>query len=1356
MSSGKIYKEIENYSSLLSNSSKYERGSSRGITPELTASWWSKLTFSWFSSFMDDAYEVEPDLDKLFDLPEFDTPTYKLPLFEKYWSYELKKHGFKSDSSENNFTENTHNKTNDLKLTDPLVRKSRISIILVLFKCFKIHFIITLFLVILSSFANLSQPIFLRKLLLYTKEDNLILYKPENSFTGSLWSYISGNKHINSNLVFQGFILIVLITVLNIIHFLLKKQETLVVSNVGRYIRDLFTGLIYRKVLKMNSSIVRDNSNKQYQKRKLSVASVLSSNTANEIYGISGNLVNLLSNDISRFSRLYSAHEFYSSIISLTIAICLLYIYIGISGLAGVLVMIIHVILCVIALNYRAIERKPFSKVRDERILHISEYLSNVKIIKCYCWEDIFINKIYKIRQKEIKSLFIQGFYSALSFLCGGVVLHATLATIVVCSYMGQNIDQANIFFAYSMYDIICEILLLFPKSYAAFVDILLSCKRVNEFLLMEENKCNRFKEAQKQRNYLNKKFGMILFENVDLYWSNGTLLLRNVSFEAVSGEITAVIGCIGSGKSGLLGAIAGEITPKGGKFECIGSVAYVTQVPWIFTGTIRENIILGSSYNVDWYNTVINACALKEDFSILPHSDHTMIGEEGLNLSGGQKQRISLARAVYQKASIYVLDDCLSALDPNVAAHIIQECICGILKEACIIFATHNLDIVSYAHRLLILDHHNKCPIFIREPKDLTSINDYESFIGSINTQVCSIYKKQISNSQKVSELRELKVSDRTTEEYISTYNNEFYEEEELKKGRISFDTYKSYIVAFGKINLLILIGLNFVGALIQVYGVFFIGHWSEFYSTVDYGHALKVCIFISILFPLILILSWILIYYGGILVSSIYHNKLLRYIKITPFTFFEKTPIGRILNRFTSDLFLVDESLPQMFGNLVLAIIQFSVWSILTLYITPQLIFCIPIITYLCYKVTKKYPPVIRQGERLSGVLLAPISSQVTETMNGLSTIRAFNSEDLFIKRMDKAITALSRVRYHMDIASCWLYLRLEIIGCIGLFCGGMFGVILVSFNSEYTQFLGFLLSFVMTTSGWIRFIIFVLICLEADMIGLERIKSYVDNYISENNANLSLFKANKQCLSKGKVEFINLELKYDGVFPILKNVNFYIESGEKIGIVGRTGSGKSSMFTVLLRLVEPSKGIIKVDDIDISSIHTNELRRKIFIIPQDPVIFSGTIRFNIDPVSEYTDKEVLEALYRSNLHHTINSLPDGINYILDSGGSNLSVGQKQLICLARAVLRKPKILLLDEATSSIDTYTESLIQETINREFQEATVLTIAHRIQTIIHSDKVMVIDCGQIAEFDSPQNLINKSSGLFSSLVNASS
>ncbi|ELK35658.1 Canalicular multispecific organic anion transporter 1 [Myotis davidii] len=744
------------------------------------------------------------------------------------------------------------------------------------------------------------------------------------------------------------------------------------------------------------------------------------------------------------------------------------------------------------------------------------------------------------------------------------------------------------------------------------------------------------------------------------------------------------------------------------------GTIAYVPQQSWIQNGTIKDNILFGSEFDEKRYQQVLEACALLQDLKVLPGGDLAEIGEKGINLSGGQKQRISLARATYQNADIYILDDPLSAVDAHVGKHIFHKVLGpnGLLKSKTRLLVTHSIHFLPQVDEIVVLENGTisekgsyrallaKKGLFAKNLKTfvkqagpegeatvnedsgeeddyglMTSVEEVPQDVASFTMNRENSLHRTLSRRSRSSS-RRLK----TLKHSLRTQNvNTPKEEKELVKGQKLIE--KEFIQT-GKVN-----------------------------TTVN-----------STIRGIFVLLANILSVYGFSHASNILHKQLLNNILRAPMSFFDTTPIGRIVNRFAGDISTVDDTLPVSLRSWILCFLGIMSTLFMICLATPAFIIIVIPLGIIYVSVQIFYVATSRQLRRLDSVTRSPLYSFFSETVSGLPVIRAFQHQQRFLKHSEELIDTNQKCVYSWIISNRWLAVRLELVGNLIVFFSSLMIVIYI------TQTLNWLVR--MTSE------------VETNIVAVERINEYIN---VENEAPWVTEKRPPAGWpSKGEIQFNNYQVRYRPELDlVLKGITCDIRSQEKIGVVGRTGAGKSSLTNSLFRILEASGGQIIIDGVDIASIGLHDLREKLTIIPQDPVLFSGSLRVNLDPFNSYSDEEVWKALELVHLKSFVANLPLGLSHELTEAGDNLSIGQKQLLCLARALLRKSKILIMDEATAAVDLETDQLIQITIRKEFSHCTAITIAHRLHTIMDSDKVMVLDNGKIVEFGSPEELLAK-------------
>ena len=836
---------------------------------------------------------------------------------------------------------------------------------------------------------------------------------------------------------------------------------------------------------------------------------------------------------------------------------------------------------------------------------------------------------------------------------------------------------------------------------------------------------------------------------------------LRDVKLEIKKGELLMVIGKVGSGKSSLLAALCGEMETCGGSVERSGCIGYVSQSPWIRNATVRENITFGTPYEMQRYRETVAACCLGPDIAALPGGSGTEIGERGVNVSGGQKARIQLARAVYVGADMYLLDDPLSAVDTHVSAKLMSACICGVLSGSTRVLVTHQVQYLRFADRVAVMDDGKL--IDIGTPNEVMARRDLSAYSGG-NTEEKDKKEGGKEGEEQEEDFARSESADLAAKSLLTVEEEEqkYLEEmsqgalvgvEERDQGAVSKEVWAGYIKAIGSPYHIVFCILAFaISSGVQEGGDVWLAVWTggvfpgaafkpqSFWLGIYSAFCIGAMIFMAIRSCYT---QWL-----GIQASKRLVQDLAKSVLGGSMAFFDVTPSGRVLTRFSRDTDQSDTQLP----NTIDSYLGINMWvagsCIVICVFLPW--FTLPFFVMGCfYKLVERYfTPTARELQRLDGVTKSPVVSLFTEMLQGITTVRAFGMSDSFSSHCKTLIDANLRPQIIAMECRRWLDIRLEFCNlCIQFFTA----LLCILARDEISpQFVGLALTKSLGIASILSFLVVMRTMLESGMNSVERIIFYTNNVPQEGGLP-DEGSAPAGWPAKGEVSFEKYQMRYrEGLPLVLQGVSFTVEAGHKVGIVGRTGSGKSSLMVALFRMVEATGGRICIDGIDISKIRLSDMRRSLAIIPQDPVIFSGKMRFNLDPFGQHTEAELNEALDAAQLGGVISLDKD-----VTEGGENFSMGQRQLIALARVLLRKPKVLMLDEATASVDMETDELINATIKSKILamgSTSLLVIAHRLSTVIDSNKVLVMDKGVVGEYDAPKELLSDSTSLLSSMV----
>ncbi|XP_072128555.1 ATP-binding cassette sub-family C member 8 isoform X2 [Mobula birostris] len=886
---------------------------------------------------------------------------------------------------------------------------------------------------------------------------------------------------------------------------------------------------------------------------------------------------------------------------------------------------------------------------------------------------------------------------------------------------------------------------------------------------------------------------------------SDGAPTLSNIDIKIPYGQLTMIVGQVGCGKSSLLLAILGEMqknsgnvywnrssdaesTEEGSSTEVDtavdvevrrrGSVAYAAQKPWLLNTTVEENITFGSPFNKERYRAVIDACSLQPDIDILPQGDQTQIGERGINLSGGQRQRISVARSLYQQANVVFLDDPFSALDVHLSDHLMQDGILKLLQEEkrTVVLVTHKLQYLPHADWIIAM----KDGTIQREGtlKDIQNSDPelFELWKTLMNRQDQELEKETVAENKTALERKNLRRAMYSREALLKTLQ-EAEDEEDMAEGddednlssvllqraKMPWHACGKYLSSAGCLLLPLLIFSQLFKHTVMVAIDYWLAKWTSdaIYVKIEaekgncssvqdcqFSHSSYITVF-SILCCLGIVLclvTSIAVEWTGLKVTKELHKSLLNKVILAPMRFFETTPLGNILNRFSADTNIIDQHIPATLECLsrstLLCLCALAVIS----YVTPIFIIALVPLAVAYYFIQKYFRVASRDLQQLDDSTQLPVLSHFSETVEGLITIRALREENRFRHKLLELTDTNNIASLFLTAANRWLEVRMEYIGA----CVVLIAAVASITNSLYyglaSGLVGLGLTYALMISNYLNWMVRNLADMEVQLGAVQRINSLLKIETENYDGLISPSQIPPNWPDEGEIKIQNLSVRYDSTLkPVLKNVNAHISPGQKVGICGRTGSGKSSFSLAFFRMVDMFEGRIIIDGIDISKLPLSMLRSRLSIILQDPVLFSGSIRFNLDPERKCTDSILWESLEIAQLKHVVKALPGGLDAIVTEGGENFSLGQRQLFCLARAFVRKSSVLIMDEATASIDMETENILQKVVMTAFADRTVVTIAHRVSLILDADQIIVLSEGTVAENDSVSNLLSKDS-----------
>nr|KAJ3421417.1 hypothetical protein HK105_003607 [Polyrhizophydium stewartii] len=844
---------------------------------------------------------------------------------------------------------------------------------------------------------------------------------------------------------------------------------------------------------------------------------------------------------------------------------------------------------------------------------------------------------------------------------------------------------------------------------------------------------------------------------------------LQDISLDIPCGSLVAVVGSVGSGKSSLLSALIGGMRKTAGDSALFGSVAYCAQEPWIMSGTIEENIVFGDDSVRARVPAAVAAACLDRDLEILPNGLGTQIGEKGINLSGGgQKARVALARAIARDADIYLLDDPIAALDAHVGKQVFDDAICGVLRGKTVVLVTHQLHLLPKVDMVVVLDEGRVV--------ETGAFRELMARNGSMLAEIMKDYHFDDHDPEASKEAVDADKADSNKPEDIVKAVKTFEEEkavaEDRRVGRIEFKTVKSFFVAAGAWFAIAMLLSFALSVATTIFARIFLQLWIDDKWHISQADYLSAYIGINAANVLTIFL-----FYGCYVSAITLHDRALAGIMYAPTSFFDGQPIGRILNRMTADVSSLDQDLANTMYILSGQLTEFIASGIVIGYSSPYLLSkrhmlaaqrcsmlrCRPsnadahavqlvVIASVAYALFWFYQRSYRELKRLQSIMRSPLLSHVSESLNGIQTIAAYGATGIFSAQLCRKIDLANKANLLFWGARYWLSIRLTIIGATATFVVGMLGAAEII----PPAILGLAINSTVTLGSSVNSSLQYLAETEASLNAVERLDYYAYNLPAEAARQLLTDPKDGAWPTAGAVAIRDLEIRYPSRpdHAVIQDLSLDIRPGEKVGVVGRTGSGKSTLMTALFRIMEASKGSIAIDGIDIASLGLKTLRSRLQIIPQDPVLFKGTVRSNLDFASKYTDDELWAALGLVSLKDFVGTLDGKLDAAIDENGANLSMGQRQLMCLCKAILAKPKVLVMDEATASVDAEADRRIQESIETQFVATTVLSIAHRLNTIAAFDRVLVLDTGRIAEFDAPHVLLGRSGSVFGEMVDA--
>ncbi|KAL5577348.1 hypothetical protein UlMin_019047 [Ulmus minor] len=1075
-----------------------------------------------------------------------------------------------------------------------------------------------------------------------------------------------------------------------------------------------------------------------------------------------GKITNMITTDANALQQIcQQLHGLWSAPFRITMSMVLLYQQLGVASLLGSLLLVLMLpIQTVVLTKMRKLTKEGLLRT-DKRVGIMNEILAAMDTVKCYAWETSFQSRVQTIRDDELLWFRRAQLLSAFnSFILNSIPVVVTVVSFGIFTMLGGDLTPARAFTSLSLFAVLRTPLNMLPNLLSQVVNANISLQRLEELLLAEDR-------ILLPNPPLQPEFPAISIKDGNFSWESKVEkpTLSNINLDIPVGSLVAIVGGTGEGKTSLISAMLGELPAVSDASVVVrGSVAYVPQISWIFNATVRENILFGSKFDAAQYLKAIDVTELRHDLDLLPGRDLTEIGERGVNISGGQKQRISMARAVYSNADVYIFDDPLSALDARVARQVFNNCIKQELQGKTRLLVTNQLHFLPQVDRIILISDG-----MVKE----------EGTFEELSTNG-ELFQKLMENAGKMEEQVEEEVasennfqkspmpaSNWVVNDSLKDANNSkrgkggksfLIKQEERETGVVSWRVLTRYKNALGGLWVVMILFIFYLLAeVLRVSSSTWLSFWTNQNDSKGYKPGFFILVYALLSFGQV---TTTLANSFWLIVSSLHaakklHDTMLQAILRAPMVFFHTNPTGRVINRFAKDLGDIDRNVANSM-NMFLG----QLWQLLSTFVLIGIVSMISLwaimpLMILFYAAYLYYQSTAREVKRMDSITRSPVYAQFGEALNGLSSIRAYKAYDRMATINGKSMDNNIRFTLANISSNRWLTIRLETLGGIMIWLTATFAVLQngrAENQLEFASAMGLLLSYTLNITNLLSGVLRQASRAENSLNAVERVGTYID-LPAEAPAIIEGNRPPQGWPLSGSIKFEGVVLRYrPGLPPVLHGLSFTISPCEKVGIVGRTGAGKSSMLNALFRIVEMEKGRILIDGCDISKFGLTDLRKVLSIIPQSPVLFSGSVRFNLDPFNEHNDADLWEALERAHLKEVIRRNPFGLDAEVLEGGENFSVGQRQLISLARALLRRSKILVLDEATSAVDVGTDALIQKTIRDEFKSCTMLIIAHRLNTIIDSDRILVLDAGQVAEYDAPEKLLLNEENAFFRMV----
>lgn len=1186
----------------------------------------------------------------------------------------------------------------------------------------------------------------------------------------------------------EGLAIAVLTFLANLIQCYATHAPMVESGNIGFKLRATLMHVIFRKAMVMSNSARQNTS--------------------------VGQIVNLMANDAQRFCEFMNMlNNLLLCVPFLLVSLMLVYSMLGPATLAGVAVLALGMVInSNLTRRLKALRSQQMGQT-DKRVLQINEALLSIRVVKSNCWEQAIARRISEFRKIELERIrSMERLMAMLKFNSFAIPVLLALVTFAAYAAGGGVMRAADIFTAMALFSMVQQYMSMLPNALGTLGQLLVSQKRLEDYLKADEQPVGGATgiDRQVQGVTLTGGAGEVCIDSANFSWGQPDSQgfdLRQISFAAGQGELVAVVGAVGSGKSSLVSACLGEMLRSNGSHVLRGSASFCAQQPWLASGTLRDNVLMGAPFDHERYWEAVRCCGLLPDLEQLPEGDRTAIGNRGINLSGGQKQRIALARAVYRQADIIFLDDVLAAVDVHTAELIFERCICGAMSRSTRVLVTNQMRYMALCDRVVVMDggrivEQGTCADLLSNPLSMVAsmMGEETGSPHSTPTAADSAAHEADTSTPKAGNDE----PDQSAEGRSSKTDGVLETKEERKAGKVMLSVYSRWL-RFGSSTsgLIIMFIFGFVGSeLFNIGAQLWIGVWADAASVCGLDATAATCqnlmshstLYYTSVYALISLAAMMLYLWRNwtwasnvVRAASELHERLLMNVLRLPIMFFDVTPTGRIINRFASDIDMIDTTLSGLVQQPIELFLKGTMALAVTASVIPPLIVPLAVLVVPYMKIRELFRRSDRELRRLDSTTRSPIFAHFSEMLGGVSTLRAFSHTESAVAENRRLLAKNLQTAFHQRQVHGWVSLRLDLVGAaltLTATCSCIF------LRDKLTPSIcGLLLLQLSQAIRYYRWTAKISVDVESKMVYVERVLQYIDLEpepalrLPDSDPPDSLFPR------AGSVDFQNVCLRYRPGLPLaLHDASFSIPGGSKCGVCGRTGAGKSTLAAALFRLTELASGTIKIDGVDIRSLGLHCLRRALAVVPQDPALFtgeyfvvnlrciipclfrrircdscsdlftcrceSGSLRDNLDPFKTSTTAELRTALEQVGLSEFVSRQAGGVDCHVTEGGSNLSVGQRQLLCMARALLRNAAVMLMDEATANVDMQTDRHLQHSTRRLFT-GTVLTIAHRLHTIMDCDSIIVLDSGRVAEFGSPAVLADTQGGVLQLLVDGS-